>query len=286
MENQELQIIETTGVEVIEAQQRAEYDIQIATAKRFPRDLTRVKNNCVAIVTMDKATAESCRYTLPRGGKSLSGKTVHLARIIAQQYGNIRIDSRIKQITDKQVISEAVCFDLETNYACKVEVRRSIMQNEYVYDETQKKNVKTGKMIRMNDDMITVTGNASNAIALRNAVFNVVPAGISDAAYNAATQVITGDLSDENKLIAARDKAVKYFKDTYDVDEKRLLKAMGLNSINQIKAEHIADLRGMMQSLKDGDAKVEGMFGPKTGEEKKEDLKNKKSANQTKIDLP
>ena len=161
------------------------------------------------------------------------------------------------------------------------------MQNEYVYDEVQKKNVRTGKMIRMNDDMITVTGNASNAIALRNAIFNVVPAGISDAAYNAATQVITGDLSDENKLISARTKAVSFFKDTYEVDEKRLLKAMGLNSINQIKAEQIADLRGMMQSLKDGDATVEGMFGPKSGEEKKNDLKKKQTeTEQAKIDLP
>ena len=37
MENQELQIIETSGgIEVIEAQQRAEFDIQIATAKKYP----------------------------------------------------------------------------------------------------------------------------------------------------------------------------------------------------------------------------------------------------------
>ncbi len=48
--NQEVQIIETSGgIEVTEAQQRAEYDIQITTAKRYPRDLTRVKNNCIAL---------------------------------------------------------------------------------------------------------------------------------------------------------------------------------------------------------------------------------------------
>lgn len=265
MESEKLEIIETTGVEIIEAQQRAEYDIQIATAKRFPRDLTRVKNNCVAIVTMDKEIAESCRYALPRGGKSISGPSVHMARIIAQQYGNIRVDSRVKQIADKQVISEAVCFDLETNYACKVEVRRSIM----------------GKSGKFNDDMITVTGNASNAIAFRNAVFNVIPKGIVDIVYKSAMQMITGDLGDEQKLIQARTKALQYFKDTYDVDEKRLLKAIGLNSINQIKAEQIADLRGMIQSLKDGDSTVEEMFGSK--DEKIDNIVNKaKAATETK----
>jgi len=104
--NEELEVIQSVGVEVIEAQQRAEYDIQIATAKRYPRDLKRVQNACIAIVTMDKDTAEACRYALPRGGKSLSGPSVHLARIIAQQYGNIRVDARVKQITDKQITKE------------------------------------------------------------------------------------------------------------------------------------------------------------------------------------
>lgn len=255
--SEELAIIETNGVDIIEAQQRAEYDIQIATAKRYPRDLTRIKNNCVAIVTMDKETAESCRYALPRGGKTISGPSVHLARIIAQQYGNIRVDARMKQITDRQVVSEAVCFDLETNYACKIEVRKSII----------------GKNGRQNDDMITVTGNASNAVAFRNAVLNVIPKGIINAVYNAAIQVITGDLSDETKLIKSRNAAVQYFKDTYSVTEQQLLKAMGLNSVNQIKSEQIADMKGMIQSLKDGESTVSEMFDIPTITDKKIEAK-------------
>jgi hypothetical protein len=276
MEENSIQIIESnTGVEIIEAQQRAEYDIQITTAKRYPRDLTRVKNNCIAIVSMDKSIAESCRYALPRGGKTISGPSVHMARIIAQQYGNIRVDSRVKQISDKQIISESVCFDLETNYACKVEVHRSIMQNEYGSDGKR-----TGKMVRMNDDMITVTGNASNSIAFRNAVFNVIPKGITDLVYKSALTMMTGDLTDEQKIITARTKALQFFKDTYNIDEEKLLKVMGLNSVNQIKAEQIADLRGMIQSLKDGDSTVDQMFDlsiKKDVSDKKKDLKDKKN---------
>jgi hypothetical protein len=276
--NNSTEIIESHGsIENIEAHHRAEYEIQIATAKRFPRDLTRVKNNCIAIVTMDNETAESCRFSIPSPGKIISGKSVHLARIIAQQYGNILIESRVKQITDKQILSEAVCFDFETNYACRIEVRRSILQ----YPAN-----KSGIPMRMSDDMITVIGNACNAIALRNAIFNVIPAGISDAAYKAALQVITGDLSDEKMLIAAREKVVKDFKVHYGIDENRLLRTIGLTSVSQVRIEQIADLKGMIQSLKDGDATIEGMF-PKTGEEKKENLKivQKKSKHKN-IDLP
>ena len=246
MENTEQVTIipQSYDIETIEANQRAEYDIQIATAKKYPRNLARVKENCLAIVTMDSKVAESCRYTLPRGGKSLSGPSVHLARILVQSYGNVRVDARVKQITDKQIISEAVVFDLETNYACKVEVRRSIM----------------GKNGRFNDDLITVTGNAATAIAFRNAVFSVIPKGLTDLCADAALRVVTGDLSNEDKLVKARNTAMDYMKTTYNVTEEQVLTAIGLRSINQIKAEQIADLKGLIQAIKDGDTTVEETF--------------------------
>ena len=238
-------IPQSYDIETIEAGQRAEYDIQIATAKKYPRNLTRVKDNCLAIVQMSKEMAETCRYTLPRDGKSLSGPTVHLARVIVQQYGNIRVDARVKQITDKQIISEACVFDLETNYACKVEVRRSIV-------------TKYGK--RFSDDMVTVTGNAANAIAFRNAVFSVIPQMITDLCYKAAIRMITGDLTNEDQLLKVRNSAIKYFMDTYGVTEEQVLKSIGLKSKNQIKSEQIADLNGLKQSLKDGDTTPEEVF--------------------------
>ena len=261
METQEVTIINPEDVSLFEAGQRAEYDIQIATAKRYPRSLAKVKENAVAIITMDKATAEQCRYALPRNGKTLSGPSVHLARIIVQQYGNIRVDARVKQITDRQIISEAVCFDLETNYAVKVEVRRNIM----------------GKTGRFNDDMITVTGNAANSIAFRNAVFSVIPKGITDVCYNTAMQMITGDLSDEAKLIKKRNEVIDKMKAAYNITEEQILKAIGLRSINQVKSEQIADLISIGQAIKDGDTTVEQAFSlvdmnttnnPKNKEEK------------------
>jgi len=274
-------VITSTDLDAIEAGNRAEYDIQIATAKKYPRNLTRVTNNIVAIATMTKEMADTCRYALPRGGKTLSGPSVHLARVMAQQYGNLRVDSRVKQITDKQIISESVCFDLETNYAVKVEVRRSIMN-------------KMGQ--RFNDDMITVTGNAASAIAYRNAVLAVIPKSITDLAYNSAIKMITGDLTSDEKLIAARKKAVDYLKDTYNVTEDQIFKAIGVRTITQIKATQIADLRGLEQALRDGDTTPEDAFGSNeiTKEEikaKKETLKEKKTENanpgaQAEIEMP
>lgn len=227
--------------------ERANIDIQVSTAKQYPRSLSRCANNAVAIATMDKETAQSCGYALPRGGKPITGPSVHLAKIIAQQYGNLRVDAKVVEITDRQVVSRGMAWDLENNFAVAFEIRRSIIG-------------KGGN--RFSDDMITVTGNAANSIAFRNAVFGVVPKSITDKAYKAAQHLITGDLSDEEKVIKRRDGAIKHFIDTYGISEEEVIKLCGKHTVNQIQADEIALLLGFAQSLKDGDTTVDELMAP------------------------
>ncbi len=227
--------------------ERANIDIQVSTAKQYPRSISRCANNAVALVTMDKDTAQSCGYALPRGGKPITGPSVHLAKIIAQQYGNLRAEAKVVEITDKQVVSRGTAWDLENNYAVSFEVRRSIIG-------------RNGN--RFSDDMITVTGNAANSIAYRNAIFGIVPKSITDKAYKAAQHLITGDLSDEEKLIKRRDGAIKHFIDTYGITEEEVIKLCGKHTVNQIQADEIALLLGFAQSLKDGDTTVDELMAP------------------------
>lgn len=227
--------------------ERANIDIQVSTAKQYPRSISRCVNNAIAIATMDMETARSCGYALPRGGKPITGPSVHLAKIIAQQYGNLRAESRVVDITDKQIVSRCTAWDLENNNAVSIEVRRSIVG-------------KNGN--RFTDDMITVTGNAANSIAYRNAIFALVPKSITDKAYQAAQHLITGDLSDEEQLIKRRDSAIKHFSDTYAITEEEVIKLCGKHTINQIRANELALLFGIAQSLKDGDTTVEDVMQP------------------------
>lgn len=239
-------------------------DKQVATAKAYPRDLKRVKNNVIELVTMDRDTAESCSYALPRNGKPITGASVHLARIIAQQYGNLRVEAKVVETTDKHVVSRGTAWDLESNLAVSFEIRRSIV----------------GKYGRYTDDMITVTGNAANAIAFRNAVFSVVPKVLTDTAYNAAQKLITGDLSDEKKLAERRTKAIQHFKDEYGITETEILKMLGKQKVEQLGAAQIKIMLSTTQALKDGDTTVDELMKnirkQKSGDDKKEALKNKK----------
>ena len=136
---------------------------------------------------------------------------------------------------------------MENNYAVAFEVRRSIVS-------------KSGQ--RFSDDMITVTGNAANAISYRNAVLAIIPKGIMDAAYKAAQEYVTGDLSDETKMVARRKKAIDFFNDEYGITEEEVVKLCRKQTINQIKAEEIALMLGFQQSLKDGDTTVDELMKP------------------------
>jgi hypothetical protein len=244
---EEVKVTEVQDMSVIYNQDKAVIDTQIATAKAYPRSMKRAVENSVFIVTLDEETAATCSYSLPRAGKVITGPTVHLAKIIAQNWGNLRIEAKVVSIDKATLTSQAIAFDLENNLAIKVEVKRSIM-------------TKTG---RMNDDMITVTGNAANAIAMRNAILNVIPRGVVDKIYNEAKNKITGDLSSDTKLSLKRKKVFDGFKTTYDVSEIEVLQAIGKAAIEHVTQDDLVVLIGVGQAIKDGDTTVDLAFRPK-----------------------
>ena len=252
-----LQVNQDQSIIQVDAVERANVDSQVATAKQYPRDLTRCINNSIVMATMDYETAQSCGYALPRGGKPITGPSVHLAKLLVSNYGNIRAEAKISKITDKRVISRGTCWDLENNVATAFEVGRSIVG-------------KNGK--RFSDDMITVTGNAASSIAYRNAVFSVIPRAITNKVYQASQHFITGDLSDEEKLVARRKNCLDFFKDEYGITEEEVVMLCGKQTVNQIKADQIALLLGITQSLKDGDTTVEELMRPYRTEENKKTI--------------
>jgi hypothetical protein len=197
---------------------------------------------------MDTETASTCTYAVPRSGKQITGPSIHLAKILAQFWGNLRVEAKVINIDARHVTSQAIAYDLENNLAIKVEVKRSIM----------------GKFGRFNDDMITVTGNAGNSIAMRNAILSVIPRAVVDKVYKSALNTITGDVSDKTKLIAKRKQVLDGFKDSYGVTEPEVLKAIGKASVEHIDAEILVTLIGIAQAIKDGDTTVEDAFKSKS----------------------
>lgn len=240
-ESQEVQVIQVDAIE------RANIDTQVATAQKYPRDERKSIDKSVVMATMTQEVAESCGYALSRGGKLITGPSVNLAKIIAHNWKNLRIEAKVVRMTSTEVVSRGTCWDLETNVAASFEVIRSIVDN---------------KGRRYSNDMCVVTGNASNSIAFRNAVFAVVPKPIIDRVYQAAQGMITGDLSDADKLLKKRTSIINSFKNDYAITESEVIQMCGKQTSNQINTSEIVVLIGILQSLKDGDTTVKELMKP------------------------
>jgi hypothetical protein len=253
----EYQIIEVpTATSNLPAILGAEIDTQIATAKQYPRSLAVFRQRALERVTRNQEVAESCQYGLPRGRDVIKGPSVRLAEIIAISYGNLRYGSRVVSNNGRQITAQGVCFDLESNVACTIEVTRSIMQHEWKYDHVLKKRVKTGRMVPMNEDMQTLVANAACAIAKRNAIFSVVPKSDWDEPYQESQRVALGT---EATLVDRRTKAVAFFV-ARGVTEEQIYLKLEVKGMDDITLEKLAQLTAFKTSLKNEEGSLENIF--------------------------
>lgn len=247
--------IETT-VEVmgapaaIESIERAQIDMQIATAKRYPRTISQVKAQMLSFATLDEETAAACFYSVPRGGKNIQGPSVRLAEIAVSSYGNLRAGSRIIQTVTTgdapHVTVQAFAHDLEKNIAVTIEKRRRI---------TAKKDRNGGRR-PVDEDDINLASNAGSAIAFRDAVFKVIPMALIKPVFEQAKRVAIGDAK---TLADRRAKCVDAFA-KMGVAKERVLAKLEKRSVEDIGLEDIETLLGLHNAIKDGAMAIEEAF--------------------------
>ena len=248
--------IEVRQAEMLTAIDRAEVDIQIATAKQYPRDVNAVLNKIATYATMDKETAEDCFYVLRRkdaNGDStvIEGLSVRMAEIIAGAWGNLRVQTRIIGNDGRMITAQAICHDLETNFAVSKEVKRSIMTKKgYTYSQ----------------DMQVVTGNAAASIAFRNAVLAVIPKAVTKRVINDVKKVALGQSID---LETSRQNIIAYF-GKLGVTEQQLFVYLGISKVEEIDKEKVFELRATANAIKEGSTTVQETFVRPAAEAKKQ----------------
>jgi hypothetical protein len=245
IENQ-LEIIEPTALESLE---RASVDLQISTARRYPRKLAIVKDRMLSLATLDEETAASCFYRLNREGKAIEGPSVRLAEIAASSYGNLTFGARVVSNNGKLITAQGYCHDLETNVRSVIEVQRRITRRDgSTYSE----------------DMQVVTGNAACSIAARNAIFKVVPFAFVKPIYSAAKAAAVGDLT---TLAERRTKMVAKF-ESLGVPAKKIFESLGKGGLEEIGLAELEILIGIYGAIRDGDQTIDEAFpAPKSASE-------------------
>ena len=256
MEQQHVEVMQISNADSLAAMTRSEIDVQISTAKQYPRNLAKVLNDIETLATMDEDIAGSCFYALRRQGKLIEGPSVRMAEIIASSWGNLRVQARIVGNDGKVITAQGVCHDLESNYATSVEVKRRITD----------KNGHT-----FSDDMQVVTGNAACAIAMRNALFKVVPAALVKKVIDKAKKVSLGE---SMTLETSRAKMLDYYK-SIGVEEKQILDYLSIEKVDEIDIDMVVELRGLANAIKEGTTTAKEAFEPKVDEKKAADVAKK-----------
>ncbi|MDR2084368.1 MAG: hypothetical protein LBP67_05175 [Bacteroidales bacterium] len=256
------EIIEIRESEMLQAINRSEIDIQISTAKQYPRNIVSVLNQIKTYATMDTETAEDCFYALYRGKgddkKMVEGLSVRMSEIIAGAWGNLRVQTRIIGNDGKTITAQGVCHDLETNTAVSVEVKRRITD----------KNGRT-----FSEDMQVVTGNAASAIAFRNAVLKVVPKAVTKKVVEDVKQVAMGKAVD---LETGRQNAFANFSKA-GVSEQMIFDKLGISKKEEIDNERLFVLRSIWTAIKEGTTSIQEEFIKPAEEAKKEDAAKKQA---------
>ena len=241
----------------LSAVDKASIDMQIATAKQYPRVVSKSLKEAMSLATLDEETATSMFYALPRRmhgkKKVIEGPSARLAEIMAYSWGNLRVDADIVGEDRTHVTAMGTCFDLEKNVAVRVRVKRRITNAN-------------GQ--RFNDDMIGVTSNAAISIALRNCVFKVVPRSFVDRIFGEARKASIGKAG---TMEQKRGKAMELFA-KMGVEPAEIFAVLEVKDLDDLGEEELITLRGLYTAIRDGDTTIEQTFRPSKHTEGARDL--------------
>lgn len=244
--NDEVSLTPITSV-AMDAATRSEINMQVEFARQNPRSITAVLKELEELITLNQAIAEESFYTLKRKDKEgnvklIQGPSIRFAEVLCYCWGHVRWQKQIADVDAEWVTGEGVFMDLQRNILGRVRTKRRI---------TDKNNR------RYNADMIQTTGNAASSVAYRNAVTGSVPQALwKDILEKAKVVAIGGTASIGEK----RTKALEYGA-KIGVSPESIFETLGVQGINDIGVDELIALRGLFNSLKDGETTIEEAFG-------------------------
>lgn len=239
--------IEIATPKALEALSRSEIDVQIATAKRWPRRLSVVRQEVKDRATVDAETADRCFYKLKRrerggGEKIITGPSVRFAEIVLSAWGNVRHTTEIIDVGEDFVLARATVHDLQNNNFHAAQAVRSIKS-------------KAGG--RYSQDMIQTTAMAAASIALRNATFRIIP--LAEFTEQIA-EIEAAALGNADTRESRRKALFDYFTNKLNVSMAKILGLCEKASEADLTADDVVMLRGVARAIKDGETTADEFF--------------------------
>lgn len=228
--------------------QTEEVKAAIFMAKQFPRD-QQLSFNRIIQACQRKKLAEEAEYEFPKGGSKVSGPSIRLAEVLAQNWGNI--DYGLIELEQRQGESKVMAYawDIETN------TRR---QMTFTARHERKKK---GNIDKLNDprDIYELVANLG-ARRMRACILGVIPGDIVDAALDQCKKTLVSGYMEP--LADRLRKAFQHFQEKYGVSKEMLEEYIGCSQDAFTENDYLR-IGNVWKALRDGMAKREDYFTDK-----------------------
>jgi len=218
----------------------AQHEIQsaIIVAQKFRRNedgaYSRLMKSCTR-----PSFAEEATYSFPRGGATVEGPSVNLAREFARVWGNVRYGLEVVREDDESRQIRGWAWDLETNIKVSAE------------DEFKKLIFrKQGGWVKPDERDLRELTNRRGAILVRNCLLQILPRDFVEDAVAKVKETLKGGVTANPD--AAKKKILGAFSELNVSGE--MLEAFLGHPVGQATPDEIAGLRGIYQSIRDGNS--------------------------------
>ena len=254
---------EVIGSNALMSIEKAQVDMQVATAHQYPRSLARFTRDAIDMAIRDEEIAESCLYSRPvGGGKNAEGMSIRMAEIVGATYENLIVGARIIEQTDRYVVAQGVAWDMQRNYRTTSEVKESTVKADGTpYSERQS----------------MLVAQVAQSKARRNAIFQVIPRSLCKPVETAVRGLLFGDGQSLDKRRAL---AVAWI-GKLGIDPERVFKAIKVEGAEDIGAKQLETLTGLRNAIKEGDTTIDEAFPSLMSEDGTDILPKEKPAKPT-----
>ena len=230
------EIIKSGNALMATEQQRAIAETQAAMiiALKFPRNEQKAIDKIIIACQRIKL-AEAAVYSYPRGNQEISGPSIRLAEVLAQNWGNIQFGIRELSQSNGESTVQAFAWDIETN-------TKQIKEFQEPHIRYSKKHGNT-ELTDPRDIYELVANNGARR--LRACILGVIPKDISEMAIEECEKTLSAKADTSP---AAIKKMLDKFSEL-KVTKKMLEKKIG-RKIDTIPPATLLQLRKIYNSLR------------------------------------
>lgn len=228
---------------VAQSREMAEAVASMQMAKMCPRDIVAARDRILNACTRPKLAETAC-FTYARGGTEVTGPSIRLAEMLAQNWGNMTFGIRELEQRNGESTCEAFAWDMETNAR-----QTKVFQVRHIRHTRQ-----GDKALTDPRDIYELVAN-NGARRLRACILGVIPGDIVEEAVQACDLTLKTKFEVTPERIKALNEKFAEYKVTTEQIEKRIQ-----CRIQAMKPAQMASLGKIYNSLKDGMSKPEDWF--------------------------